>query len=411
MKAALCVLSAFICVGLPTMCLLQGNRLSALKATLSQAPVGATTIPLFSETAAQPVRETTGQPVRESTVQPVRETTAHPVRETTGQPVRETTEQPVSETTAQPVRETTEQPVSETTAQPVRETTAQPVSETTAQPVRETTAQRVSETTAQPVSETTAQSVRGTTGHFVKGTPSQPRVLIYFVPVPRNAKHPIGYYAEYMKHLCEKIKRAQYNNVGFVGDMSSIVSLAEPCKSLAHGPNIKFSSLAYDDVVSPLPENGTCILKMGLTPLQRAVVKIWLNKVNVLCEAAQEEPDAVTTLIDVNVGDGQLKDAALRSGAKLEPGKLGVFRYKDKGTHGGWFGHPACYGTVKIWAKFMSIRGRDCPRILAPYKEVLAHASDGGCPCFDEEWLMTRLFEKQPNLFCVQGIQGTGYFH
>ncbi|CAJ1329293.1 unnamed protein product [Effrenium voratum] len=339
MKAALCVLSAFICVGLPTICLLQGNGISEAVSRYVRV----------LQLKAQATNPDFLQAIMESRSQ-----------------------QAIKAALSQA-------PAGATTVQPFRDTTAQPFRETTAQPARV--------------------------------APSQPRVLIYFVPVPGNSKHPIGYYAQYMKHLCEKIKRAQYNNVGFVGDMSSIVSLAEPCKSLAHGPNIKFSSLAYDDVVSPLPENGTCILKMGWTPLQRAVVKIWLNKVNVLCEAAQEEPDAVTTLIDVNVGDGQLKDAALRSGAKLEPGKLGVFRYKDKGTHGGWFGHPACYGTVKIWAKFMSIRGRDCPRILAPYKEVLAHASDGGCPCFDEEWLMTRLFEKQPDLFCVQGIQGTGYFH
>ena len=83
----------------------------------------------------------------------------------------------------------------------------------------------------------------------------------------------------------------------------------------------------YDDVVARIPSDGSCRLKFHPKGpfLQRDVVKIWLNKLPVLCKYAAERPNAVTTLIDANAGSSMLRWANTTA-QQLQRGKLGVPR-------------------------------------------------------------------------------------
>ena len=90
---------------------------------------------------------------------------------------------------------------------------------------------------------------------------------------------------------------------------------------------MKLTDLEYDDVVTRIPSDGSCHLKFHPKGpvLQRDVVKIWLNKLPVLCKHAAERPNAVTTLIDANAGSSMLPWANTAA-QQLQRGKLGVPR-------------------------------------------------------------------------------------
>ena len=92
-----------------------------------------------------------------------------------------------------------------------------------------------------------------------------------------------------------------------------------------HHPGMMMTDLEYDDVVARIPSNGSCNLKWHPEgpALQRDVVKIWLNKLPVLCKYAAERPDAVTTLIDANANIDMLRWANTTA-RQLQHGKLGV---------------------------------------------------------------------------------------
>ncbi|CAE7194514.1 unnamed protein product, partial [Symbiodinium pilosum] len=145
------------------------------------------------------------------------------------------------------------------------------------------------------------------------------------------------------------------------------------------------------DIVASIPGNNskgrhTCGLKFhGNVELQPMLVKIWLNKVNLLCALAAENPQNVTTIMDANINAGQMKWVAKNVGDLTPPGALFMPDYGRDGMGGQLFGHTNCTEPVKAYAKWMAVRGQDCGRVMEVYDSFVKDAGDrtrtpGACP-------------------------------
>ncbi|CAE6969653.1 unnamed protein product [Symbiodinium sp. CCMP2456] len=235
---------------------------------------------------------------------------------------------------------------------------------------------------------------------------SEPQHFLFYVPLAENKKHSIESYKSSLGRMCSFISSTKRQNVGLVGDVDAIGSMVSSCGKFTHGHGMKLTDLKYDDVVARIPSDGSCRLKWHPKGpvLQRDVVKIWLNKLPVLCKYAAERPDAVTTLIDANAGSSMLPWANTAA-LQLQPGKLGVKAYFKTPQHSIWFGNKECNQSLMVYAKYLAVHGSDCPKLMQAYDQVLAATRDhdSGCPCFDEEYLLSRLYEHRPELFQFQG--------
>eukprot|EP00439_Symbiodinium_sp_Y106_P052668 s1425_g7.t1 len=238
--------------------------------------------------------------------------------------------------------------------------------------------------------------------------PSLPQHFLFYIPLADNKKHSVESYRKSLEKMCRLMSSKDMQNVGLVGDVDAIGSMASSCEKFTHGDSIKLMNLEYDDVAASLP-SGSCRLKFSGPALQSELVKIWLNKLPVLCWYAAERPDVVTTLIDANSEDDMLVWANRTGAQELQRGKLGVrFYQKEKLKRWPfWFGRQECKQDLVVWAKYMAVRGADCPELMQAYNEVLVAARDRdpdvGCQCFDEEYLLSRLYAKRPALFQLQG--------
>eukprot|EP00439_Symbiodinium_sp_Y106_P038089 s2995_g4.t1 len=233
---------------------------------------------------------------------------------------------------------------------------------------------------------------------LVPSDSSVPQHFLFYVPLAENKKHSLASYKSSLGSLCSFVSSKDLQNVGLVGDVDAIDSMVSSCEKFTHGHSMKLTDLEYDDVVTRIPSDGSCHLKWHPKGpvLQRDVVKIWLNKLPVLCKYAAERPNAVTTLIDANA-DSSMLPWANTAAQQLQRGKLGVKHY---------FATPqkSCNQTLIVYAKYLAVHGSDCPELMQAYNQVLAATRDRdcGCPCFDEEYLLSRLYEQRPELFQLQ---------
>lgn len=240
-----------------------------------------------------------------------------------------------------------------------------------------------------------------------------PRHFLFYVPLADNKKHSVESYKKSLEDMCSLMSSNDMQNVGLVGDVGAIGSMAESCEKFTHGDSMTLMDLDYDDVVASLP-SGSCRLKFSGPALQSELVKIWLNKLPVLCKYAAERPDVVTTLIDANSEYDMLAWANKTGARELHHGKLGVrFYQQEKLTRWPfWFGREECNQDLVVWAKYLAVRGADCPELMQAYDEVLDATRDRdpdvGCQCFDEEYLLSQLYAKRPELFQLQGSHGRG---
>lgn len=190
----------------------------------------------------------------------------------------------------------------------------------------------------------------------------------------------------------------------------------------------------------------------------RTMATIWHSKLGVLCSAARQRPDELSVLLDGGLmytpnaephQGRQLTDAeealsrnisrealvptspteqteqtvrgvdaemllSARSKMALgwvdtdqrererENGKMQLEFYHETGEniqlHGKCFFHkPACCANnARIAAGVLGIRGADCDAIEGAYLEALTEIASGGCNCYDEEIVLTRMFDKAP---------------
>mmetsp|Transcript_49962 Transcript_49962/g.89964 ORF Transcript_49962/g.89964 Transcript_49962/m.89964 type:complete len:316 (+) Transcript_49962:171-1118(+) len=237
----------------------------------------------------------------------------------------------------------------------------------------------------------------------------------FFVKLEENKKHNMTLYTKALGKLCSRVLPTLRQRlplleekIGIMGDLHAINSMAPECNSFLHGNQTSAMMLSYSDVVQTLAgetEEQQCSLKFGGGRLQRNVVQIWLNKLPLLCKVAEDRPDIVTTLTDVNAHYPMLHWAFSEGPKTLDDGKLGTLTYLPRNASEHYFSNKNCTSPVRVWAKYMAIRGRDCPKVMAAYNKILASKSNypKACPCFDEEWVLSRLQRENPELVHLQG--------
>ena len=146
---------------------------------------------------------------------------------------------------------------------------------------------------------------------------------ILWIQLKSNVKHPVSFYMSHLRELCSWIKTSQIHNIGIVGDVEVIGREVDACAGLLHGNPVTLEQLAYSEVVAALPEDGGCKLKFGLAGLSKDMVKIWLNKLTILCNLAAEDPERITTIDDANMAVDMLKTVVSTRFAGLQRGRLG----------------------------------------------------------------------------------------
>ncbi|OLQ08384.1 hypothetical protein AK812_SmicGene8130 [Symbiodinium microadriaticum] len=87
--------------------------------------------------------------------------------------------------------------------------------------------------------------------------------------------HSVESYKKSLEDMCSLMSSNDMQNVGLVGDVGAIGSMAESCEKFTHGDRMTLMDLDYDDVVASLP-SGSCRLKFSGPALQSELVKIWL---------------------------------------------------------------------------------------------------------------------------------------
>ena len=149
----------------------------------------------------------------------------------------------------------------------------------------------------------------------------------------------------------------------------------------------------------------------------RRLANIWLSKPRLLCEHAVKRPDALTVFIDAGLAHDADSWANMRRAVCLhQNGTLGVQAYDLLHYHGRksgdawralrWFNRVGCTAPIAN-ARFMTVRGRDCARLMSAYDAALADERQG-CGCFDEESTLARMFHRWPSLLKFVGVLSAG---
>jgi len=149
----------------------------------------------------------------------------------------------------------------------------------------------------------------------------------------------------------------------------------------------------------------------------RRLAPIWLSKPRLLCEHAVKRPDALTVFIDAGLTHDRSSWANMRRAVRLHKnGTLGVQAYDLLHYHGRksgdewralrWFKRVECTAPIAN-VRYMTVRGRDCARLMSAYDAALADERRG-CGCFDEETTLARMFHRQPWLFNFVGVLSAG---
>lgn len=241
-------------------------------------------------------------------------------------------------------------------------------------------------------------------------------LVVFWVVNKFNHKHNEGYYLSRLKHTCSHVRTLadQYNSraVG-VGDVDKIWSVPE-CQFLSVGVRFTHTEAheMYPFSTHALKSmNSTCQIKFGLhIPLVKSSPDLWLIKVHALCQIASKNPDGLTVYVDAGLPVDHHKilirhiEHRCTSKARDKSGLLThsypLYRKLVKRKH--WFGTQSCREAPRCSAAIMSIRGRDCQNIQQLFRDEVVEATniaeranhEGGCGCFDEEIVLTRLLNK-----------------
>jgi len=269
--------------------------------------------------------------------------------------------------------------------------------------------------------------------------------LMYYIHLPHSTKAPSSYYAESMEEQCTALKRLRSEqssiDAAVVGSTQWLQKNTESCKSLvrewptAGPPQVANDEegLLFQKEVESLWAN--CSLKCDHSPKKPGtsaehpdfskLVRIWLNKLPVLCAEAEKRPDSVTVMVDAElhrrsiVLGAPIWQDALGASSVLKDGRLGIPRYWAYNQSSGqpsnsslfslktWFGQPQCRWPPIVNAAFLAVRGRDCPKVMSAYvKSLQTTVADKTCGCFDEETVITRMLHDSPHLL---DTRWTGY--
>mmetsp|Transcript_26638 Transcript_26638/g.76949 ORF Transcript_26638/g.76949 Transcript_26638/m.76949 type:complete len:341 (+) Transcript_26638:67-1089(+) len=244
-------------------------------------------------------------------------------------------------------------------------------------------------------------------------------MTVYFVAMPpgANNRHNITHYINTLSQICAALPMAldPARNVtaSFLGSVEWVRQHVPMCKKVFDGQvkskEVAESTFGFKEVERFIRPSCRDKHTSNHVPQFGKLVKIWLNKVSLACAVAEQHPDDVSLFMDANIIRSNVESykRALRAPSVLATGTVGMMRYSPEmgpkwpsvtGHH--WFGNRNCTTPAIFVAKWMAVRGRDCPRFMAnfhsAYQSLLA---DNDCGCFDEEIVLSKMGLENPELF------------
>lgn len=234
-------------------------------------------------------------------------------------------------------------------------------------------------------------------------------LLLYYMNFQENTKHSIQHYETGIETTCNVLLKMADDGfrVSAAGDQHFITSRSN-CESIetpAH-LNQSLSTLKFDREAA-IPESLGCARKGGKGLMQKTMLKIWLNKINILCIAASKHPDDLTMILDA-APPPHILNASLNQALPEIYKRLNNFHGLSIPEYPSWiprrtvFGRPECnraYMPKFVKAHFMAIRGRDCPAVESMFSWGLQDFLKGKCNCYDEEMIISHTMTKRPDMF------------
>jgi len=244
-------------------------------------------------------------------------------------------------------------------------------------------------------------------------------LTLYYVTMPpgTNNRHSNTHYINTLSQVCEALPMAldpaQNITASFLGSVEWVRKHVPMCERVfddqVTSRELAESALGFTEVERFI--RPSCLDKHAVNhvPQFGKLVKIWINKVSLACAVAEQHPDDVSLFMDANIirTNAATYRRALRAPSVLANGTVGMVRYStEKGarwpsvTGKHWFGNRNCTTPAIFVAKWIAVRGRDCPRFMAnfhrAYQSLLA---DNDCGCFDEETVLGKMASEHPELF------------
>ena len=272
---------------------------------------------------------------------------------------------------------------------------------------------------------------------------------LYFVLASASPTHSSADYINRLRAGCARLTKAG-KTFALLGDVEWIQSVAPPCKLANQKASKQFSydSLPHPKSITKYTETigGDCGNKLPLYHWKRmpfghfkSLATIWLSKMGVLCDAARQRPNELSVLLDgglmltpnapppaeaaLNLTKEAIPppitswkelallvrdrmamgwaDSAQREDER-ENGKLQVECYLDDCSsicrppgNPNFFDKAACNANdARIAAGVFALRGADCDAIEGAFDKALQELASAPCNCYDEEIVLTRMFDK-----------------
>ena len=228
-------------------------------------------------------------------------------------------------------------------------------------------------------------------------------VLKYYIPIANNDKHPSDFYMNALRKDCLENKADSFK---IVGDLDYISSNVPTCRPYL-AKKLTFANLKYGAAVSKL--SPSCALKFGKPTAPDAfskMVLIWLNKLNVLCDAENINKNNHIILSDAGIISKWGEKMAYQRTQEMKqcpPGHLCYIPYAKFDSNRRWFGNQKCQVVPVVKGGILAINNigarNTCNRIVNAFEEALAVVQESQCPCFDEEIVLTHMQKSHPELF------------
>ena len=272
---------------------------------------------------------------------------------------------------------------------------------------------------------------------------------LYFVLASASPTHSNADYIGRLRAGCARLTKAG-KTFAILGDVEWVLSVAPPCKLASQKASKQFSldSLPNPQSMSKYTESigGDCGNKLPLfhwVPMPpgrfKTLATIWHSKLGVLCDAARQRPNELSVLLDgglmttpnaissaeialnltkavifppmkrleerVLIKRDQMAmgwvDSAQRENER-ENGKLQVECYltdcssiRRPPEKPNFYEKPACNANdARLAAGVLALRGADCDAIERAYMNAIADIASGPCNCYDEEIILTRMFDE-----------------
>ena len=272
--------------------------------------------------------------------------------------------------------------------------------------------------------------------------------VLYFVPMPSNHRgqhyvHSEANYAEGLNASCARLKEAGHETI-FVGDVDWVRrNHITECMNL-RALNVTFSTLPKIDEAEQMDEacqlkfyrqrwegepDGKYAVPKGMF---RQLARVWLSKLEVTCHVASllsggTAAETRYLYVDANIGKEEFNYADALNAAKEERSADLLLRTQtymdDAQIEMPWTQHldgrqllynhtsckPSMFGSTEggrprklVLARLLGVTKASCSAAQqlwnAELSELIAEGAHkrGGCPCFDEEAILTRMLQHFP---------------